>query len=370
MDGRLIFAAVDRLLSEAVTDGVIPGFALCIRTGDSVRHSVAGGSAELRPEPRAATTETAWDVASLTKVLATTPIAMTLVADGVLALDTPIRSILPACPRGVTIGHLLSHSSGAAAWTPFIDVLGAGVSAGGATRSAILERACEWPLEASPGTQYRYSDIGFLMLCAALERVCGERIDTLFQERVVAPSGAKLTWGHPEAAATEDCPIRNRVVVGEVHDLNAWLMGGVSSHAGLFGTAEAVAANAAWQLRSMQGASDEGLSPEVVARFIAERGAGSHRMGWDGVSPGGSAGPLWPANGFGHLAFTGCSIWVAPDSDCVAVLLTNRVHPTIEGGAVPNAPMHPRYRAFRALRKAVHSGIATALGLAAETPTG
>ena len=359
-----MFTAVDRLLNEAVTDGVIPGFGLCIRTSSAVLHTAAGGSAELRPAPRAATVDTVWDVASLTKVLATTPIAMTLVSEGAFDLDTEVCSMVPACPRGVTVGHLLSHSSGAAAWAPFIELLGVNTPMGGGTRAAILQRACEWPLEAAPGTQYRYSDLGFLMLCAALERVTGHGIDRLFQDRVVAPSGASLTWGYPGAAATEDCPIRNRVVVGEVHDLNAWLMGGVSSHAGLFGTAEAVAANAAWQLRSLQGESAEGLSSTVVARFISERGAGSHRMGWDGVSPGGSAGPLWPTNGFGHLAFTGCSIWVAPDSDYLAVLLTNRVHPEIEGGAVPDAPMHPRYRAFRELRKTVHTEIARALGLA------
>ena len=357
-----MFEAVDRLLNEAVHEAVVPGFSLCIRSAASVRHECAGGLAEIRPNPRQATRETVWDLASLTKVLASTPIAMTSVAQGEFSLDTPVRSVLPYAHEGITFGHLLSHSSGAAAWLPFIDRVGPRPSPD--TRDTVLRMACTHPLEASPGSRYCYSDLGFMTLCAALERMTGKRIDELFETRVRAPSKASLWWGHPGGAATEDCPVRRRVVVGEVHDLNAWLMRGVSTHAGLFGTARSVAENVAWQLRALNGNDAEGLSPAAVQMFLTRFGAGSHRMGWDGVSAGGSAGPQWPTNGFGHLAFTGCSIWVAPDQDLIAVLLTNRIHPVIEGGAVPDAPIHPRYAAFRVLRQAVHSAIARAVGLA------
>jgi CubicO group peptidase (beta-lactamase class C family) len=238
------------------------------------------------------------------------------------------------------------------------------------TRASILHAAQAEPLQNPPGSSYRYSDLGFLMLASVLESLGGQRLDALFEQRVLGPSRADLRWGWPGAAATEDCPHRGRVVVGEVHDLNAWLMGGVSSHAGLFGTAAEVAANAAWQLRAWGGRSDEGLDPEVVRRFFSTKGAGSHRLGWDGVSPGGSAGERWPRDGVGHLAFTGCSIWMAPQQGFVAVLVSNRLHPEVEGGSVPDAPIHPRYAAFRALRPAVYSAIADALGLASGVSKG
>lgn len=363
-----MFASVDRLLNEAVHEAVIPGFSLCIRSSDAVHHESAGGLAEIRPSPRQATVDTVWDLASLTKVLASTPIAMVSVDRGEFLLDTPVQSVLPDAHKGITFAHLLSHSSGAAAWLPFAERLGSLPHPG--AREAVLSAAQQHPLEAAPGEQYRYSDLGFLTLCAALEAVTGERLDALFESRVRKPSQADLSWGHPAAAATEDCPSRQRVVVGEVHDLNAWLMGGVSTHAGLFGTARSVAENVAWQLRAFRGNESEGLSPKTVQMFLARSGAGSHRMGWDGVSAGGSAGPAWPTNGFGHLAFTGCSIWVAPDYDLIAVMLTNRIHPVIEGGAVPNAPIHPRYAAFRTLRQTVHTAIARAVGLAGGAPKG
>ena len=356
-----VFAAADALLVEAVADGVVPGASYCVRGAGTVHHCFSVGQAEVRPRVRPVTDDTAWDLASLTKVLAATPIAMALVHGGRLSPDDAVTDWVAGAPAGVTVGQLMSHSSGLPPWLAYADILGLEGACSADKRSAILAHAASTATQALPGEQYRYSDIGFLVLCAVLERAGAAPLEDLFEQYVVRPSGVDLRWGWAEAAATEDCPVRKRVIVGEVHDLNAWLMGGVSTHAGLFGTASSVAALAAWQLRAFNGADAEGLSPAVVRQFFTAEGAGSHRWGWDGVSPGGSAGAQWPKDGVGHLAFTGCSVWMAPQQDCVVALCTNRVHPVIEGGAVPDAPIHPRYAAFRALRPALHTEIVTAL---------
>ena len=356
-----VFARADALLAEAVADGVIPGASYCVRSANMVHHCFSVGQAELRPSVRPVTDDTVWDLASLTKVLATTPIVMALVQEGRLSPEDLVSRWVPDGPPGVTVAQLLSHSSGLPAWIPFAEALGLEGAGSPQARSRVLQHAAQLSLEAQPGERYQYSDIGFLVLCSVLERAGEAALDVLFERYVSTPSGVDLRWGWPGAAATEDCPVRRCVVVGGVHDLNAWMMGGVSTHAGLFGTAASVAALAAWQLRAAAGGDAEGLSSEVVRRFFTATGAGSHHWGWDGVSPGGSAGSLWPTDGVGHLAFTGCSVWMAPRQDCVVALCTNRVHPVIEGGAVPNATIHPRYAAFKALRPALHTEIVTAL---------
>jgi CubicO group peptidase (beta-lactamase class C family) len=287
-----------------------------------------------------------------------------MVASGVLDLDAPISDTIADAPSGVTAAHCLAHTSGLPGWRALFDlpaVRGAGWGSP-AARIRVLQSARTTPVVAQPGKEYAYSDLGFLTLCALLERLGGAPIETLFSTLVATPSGVDLRWGWPGAAATEDCPLRGRVIVGAVHDMNAFAMGGYASHAGLFGTADAVAALGAWQLRAWQGVSDEGLSPSVVQRFWAHRAAGSHHLGWDGVSQGGSsAGPRWPRDGVGHLGFTGCGVWMAPRQNLIVSLVSNRVHPDIEGGAVPNAPVHPRYASFKALRPRVHTAVIAAL---------
>ena len=359
VDPGIAFNDVDALLNGAVESGTVPGISLCVRTQTTGLHRHTAGMAELRPERRHATDDTIWDLASLTKVLATTPIAMALVADGRLDPHAPVAEQLSDVPDGITAAHLLSHSGGLAPWAPlFEDVDPSQTKAG---RSAMLLAARRVASVAPPGERYAYSDLGFLTLCALLERVGGASLDVLYECFVRGPSGVDLRFAWPGAAATEDCPIRGHVVVGEVHDLNAWMMGGVSAHAGLFGSAAAVAEAAAWQLRSWAGEDTAGLDPDTVSMFFGAVGAGSHHWGWDGVSDGGSAGPLWPRDGVGHLGFTGCSIWIAPRQDLIVALTSNRVHPIIEGGAVPDAPIHPRYAAFKRLRPAIHTAVVRAM---------
>jgi len=234
-----------------------------------------------------------------------------------------------------------------------------------ATRDRMLELALAHPTVAPPGQAYAYSDLGFLLLGAALERMSGERLDRLWEETVPPRANVDLRWGWAEAAATEMCPVRSEMVIGKVHDLNAAVMGGIAPHAGLFGSAVEVAKLAAWQMRAYQG-GESSLSSGTVQRFFGAKGPGSHHLGWDGVSPGSSAGLLWPKDGVGHLAFTGCSVWMAPVEDVVVVFLSNRIHPYVGDGpalgpATPDDPLAARTIGFRAFRPRLHTSIVEAL---------
>ena len=344
---------VDGLLAEAVGQGVLPGAQLVVRSDQDVLHRWHGGQAELAPSPRPVAADTPFDLASLTKVLCTTPVAHALAGQGVISLDDPLHRWLPAAMADVSLAQLLSHSSGLAAWADL-----SGMADVGSYVSGLQP-------EVEPGTVHRYSDLGFLLLGLALESAGAAPLDRLFDDLVAAPSGADLRWGWPGAAATEDCATRGRII-GTVHDMNAHVLGGVAPHAGLFGTAEQVAACAAWQLRAFHG-EEAGLDPATIRSAWTTRGSGSHWLGWDGVSPGGSAGPRWPTDGVGHLAFTGCSLWMAPAQKIVVAVVSNRVHPRcIHPFGAPLAPaLHAeeeaRHAAHQALRPALHTAVVAAL---------
>lgn len=360
--GQPDFSMVVEAIDEALTRGAAAGVSVSVRSLAGVDWSTDRGLAQVCPRRRHVVTGQVWDVASLTKVLATTSICMKLVDEGVLELDAPLQDCLPGAPAGVTPRLCLSHASGWPAWRRLFDeVLDADRPWGTATtRQWVMEQAWTTPLEAPPGTRHRYSDIGMLALGAYLERRTGQRLDLLWHDRVGNLLNLDLRWGWPGAAATEDCPVRGRVVVGEVHDLNAAVMGGIAPHAGLFGSARAVTGLGLEVLRCRRGGG--WVRPGVIDTFFSHEGPGSHRLGWDGVTPGGSsAGPRWPLDGVGHLGFTGCSLWLAPRQGVAVALLANRVHPVVEGGSVPGAPLHPRYRCFKALRPQVHTAVVEAL---------
>ena len=366
LSGRLADGAgpIRALLERASAEGVAPAYALCVADRDGALLEVEGGMAELRPRARPALPGQPFDLASLTKVLLTAPLALSLAAEGRLDLDAPLRETLAFAPPRVSARHCLQHCSGLPAWAPLWTRGPERCWGTAATRAWAVEQAAAAPPMAEPGAEHRYSDLGMILLGAALEALGGDRLDRLWAARVRAPDRLDLRFGWPGAAATEDCPVRGRVVVGEVHDLNAALLGGIAPHAGLFGSAAGVVAAG----RAALGRWDGGGAADAVALQRAawtERGPGSHRLGWDGVSgPGSSAGPRWPSDGVGHLGFTGTSLWIAPRQGVIVALLTNRVHPVIEGGAVPDAPPHPRALAFRALRPAVHTAVVELLAAA------
>ncbi len=348
------------LLREVTKSGATVGVAVCVRTVDEVLWTAETGMAEVCPRVRPVVPGQVWDLASLTKVLATASICARLVDQGVISLDQPLSSVLAGVPEGVTVARCLDHTSGYPAWRPLVDVPLDGQWGDAEARAHLFSHCIATPLVATPGSVHRYSDIGMLVLGAFLERVTGMRLDRLWTSEVAIPTGVDLRWGWPNAAATEDCPVRRRMVVGEVHDLNAACFGGIASHAGLFGSVSSVAALGAAALGAWQG---RGWISEATQRaFFSWKGVGSHHLGWDGVTPGASsAGPRWPLDGVGHLGFTGGSLWIAPRQGVVVAVLANRVHPLVEGGAVPHAPLHPRYANFKNFRPAVHTAIVDAL---------
>lgn len=320
---------VDAALRDAITEHGIPCGSVAVRVdGHEVYHRTLGVA---RRDPRrAASQDQAFDLASLTKVLAAAPVTAALAAEGRFALDTPVAEHLDVDPR-ITVAHLLTHSSGYPAWRPLYE-----------HPERIREAARTTPLEHAPGAAHVYSDLGFIVLLELLERF-GEPFDALFDRLVLRKHGADLRWGWPGAAATEDCPVRGRVIEGEVHDLNCWALGGVSTHAGLFGTARGVAALA-----------DALMHSGELEALWALRGPGSHRGGWDSPSRDGytSTGRFFPGDAVGHLGYTGTSLWVVPSRRTVVAFLTNRIHPV------------DRLDGIRAARPLVHDAVAIALGWA------
>lgn len=317
-------AAVQGLLRDAVDAGVTPGAVLAV-AGRGLGPDVAalglrrlGGDA-VRPDTR-------YDLASLTKVVATLPSVLRLVAAGEVALDDPIGRFFGSAGwfqqpslADVPVRALLTHTSGMPAWRPLFAHLSARTAAAAAVLQSPLER---------PG-EVVYSDLGFMLLGLLVERVARERLDAFAAREVFGPLGMRETRFGPlrgvPVAATEDCGWRGRVLEGEVHDENATVWDGVAGHAGLFGTAgDLLRYGRAWA------AADPRLLPEALiadaTREHARAADGVRRgLGWGLATHGGFAGA--GATGYGHTGFTGTSLWIEPEADRVVVLLTNRVHP-------------------------------------------
>jgi serine-type D-Ala-D-Ala carboxypeptidase len=229
----------------------------------------------------------------------------------------------------VTIRDLLEHCSGLTAWLPLFR--------SGEGRSAIEADICELPLEYVPWTASVYSDLGFMLLGFAIEDAAGARLDTL-AGRLLEDDDLRfrppLAW-RTRTAPTELDPWRGRRLVGEVHDENAWALGGVSGHAGLFGTAEAVGRFARLVLATFRGATRLG-TPDVLRRFVMRSTVprSSRALGWDTMLPTSSCGVRLSTAAFGHTGFTGTSLWIDPERDLYVVLLTNRVYVTREDGRI------------------------------------
>lgn len=325
---------------------------LCLRLDGQEAVHLTCGLARRAPA-RPALSDQPYDLASLTKALVASPVAASLVEEGRLDPHAPVAEHLPDVDGRITLAHLLDHTSGLPKWNAFY---AAPQTAWGlaSTRKAILRAACTVPVEAAPGTAHVYTDIGFLVLLALLERVGGAFLDQLFAQRILGPAGARdLHWGWPMAAATERCPVRGALIEGTVHDLNAAALGGVSTHAGLFGTARSVASLAERLLDAAQNPVDHpGLPGATLARWWRARGVGSHTGGWDTVSRGSytSTGAFFPDDSVGHLGYTGTSLWMSPSRRAVVVVLTNRIHERDD------------LTAIRAARPLLHDAVARAMG--------
>jgi CubicO group peptidase (beta-lactamase class C family) len=343
---------VDRALDRAIEGAEMPGavvLARMYRDGEWLEHLSVRGLAVARPERLPMARETSFDLASLTKVLATTTAVMLLVEQGVLALDDPAAKWLPHFgereKEGVTLRHLLTHSSGLHPWRGFHETLlererkkGERWIGTPAAKDWILESICRSALVHEPGTAAVYGDLDFIVLGAVVEAASGQTLDAFCRERIFAPLGMAETrfLREPLAeaerrrfAATENCPWRGRIVWGEVHDPNAAAMGGVAGHAGLFAPADDVMRFATALLDVWHGRSD--FVPRArLAEFATRQSlpAGSDwALGWDTPTPGASSsGRHFSSQSIGHLGFTGTSLWIDLDAEAVVVMLTNRIH--------------------------------------------
>jgi CubicO group peptidase (beta-lactamase class C family) len=305
-----------------------------------------------------------YDIASLTKVVATTTLVAKL-AEGDFAvpldLDARIERYLPEWASGpnaewrrkVTVRHLLTHTSGLPAFKEYWRT--------SKSKQETLTKIFAEPLEYEPGTKEVYSDLGIILMAEIVERLTGRTLDDLANATIFKPLPMKETMFRPPKklwpliAPTEfDANFRKRLVQGEVHDENAFAIGGVSGHAGLFSTAPDLAAFCQMLLNGGVYAHQRILRRATVAQFTTPQklSGGTRTLGWAVPTEGGSSGHYFSAHSFGHTGYTGTSIWVDPDRQLFVVLLTNRVHPTRENTKIQQ------------VRPALHDAVMQALGLA------
>jgi serine-type D-Ala-D-Ala carboxypeptidase len=353
----------------AVHQGVLPGAVVAVGHEGRIRFMEAFGNRQTEPEPRPATVDTAYDLASLTKPVVTSLLAMKAVEHGILELNMPLGQRLPGLARRpeVTLRLALAHAGGFAAHRKLYQDALAGGGPNLTSRAAVVERAAQEPLVYPPGSRSIYSDLGFILLGDLLERSLGARLDVLADRLIFqplqlaslgfvdpAPGSPSATFRGHAVAATERCPVRGRLVVGEVHDLNAYAMGGIAGHAGLFGTAEDLLKLVSALCDAFQGGSSPLVAPEILRTFWRPAGipGSTWRLGWDGPAEHGSlAGSLISRRAVGHLSFTGCSLWIDPEQATAVVVLANRIHPEVKDDA-----------RFRALRPALCDAALRAVG--------
>jgi CubicO group peptidase (beta-lactamase class C family)/beta-glucosidase-like glycosyl hydrolase len=347
------------ILDRAVADHAFPGGVLAVGYRGEL-HVHAFGRQTYDANSPAISPETIYDAASLTKPVVTTTLVPMQVEAGRLALDLPIARYIPEWNSGpnpdwrkaVTIRHLLTHSSGLPAHKDYFLTVH--------SKREMIEKICNEPLEYAPGTKTIYSDLGFILLGEILERTTGRTLDQLAFERIFSPLDMVDTTFKPAKSLAEDIPptendttFRKGLMQGEVHDENAFAMGGVAGHAGMFATAPDLAAFCQMMLNGGIYAHQRLLDRATISLFTAPQplAANTRTLGWMVPTPNSSSGRYFSAHSYGHLGFTGTSIWIDPDRQLFVVLLTNRVYPTRANDKIT------------AVRPAVHDAVIEALGL-------
>ena len=343
---------VDSVIQQAVADGTIPGAVLVVGHDGAVVYRKAYGSRALEPRREPMTLDTVFDLASLTKVIATTTAVMQLVEQGKVRMNDPVAKYLPEFAQNgkddITVRQLLTHYSGL---EPDLDLKEPWEGKDTAYRMAFAETP-----QQAPGSGFVYSDINFITLGALVERASGETLDGYTTKHIFAPLKMTRTRYVPPAAwrakiAPTQYDESEHMLRGEVHDPTARRMGGVAGHAGLFSTADDLAKFAQALLSGGGGI----LSPAAVAKMTSPEQPPAapvlRGFGWDIDSPFSSnRGDLLPVGSFGHTGFTGTSVWIDPTTQAYIILLTNAVHPRGKGNAI-------------ALRSKVATEVAAALTL-------
>ena len=326
------------ILEKAIASRAFPACSVAVtRRGELIAHHALGRFTFDSASP-AVSTASIFDLASVTKVVATTAIAMILYERGLLDLDTPVTAIVPEFAaddprrRDITLRMLLAHSSGLPAYEKLF--------LRAQTREEFLAAAFTLGLAADPATRAEYSDIGFIILGTALEHLADDSLDTFCQREIFGPLGMAHTTFNPPRSwkdrivpTVEDKAFRHRIIQGEVQDENASVLGGVAGHAGLFSTAEDVALFA----HAMLSGGRPILRPETVELFTHRETTPpgtSRALGWDTPSSPSQSGKYFGPRSFGHLGYTGTSLWIDPDRHLSITLLTNRTWPDCQNQAI------------------------------------
>jgi serine-type D-Ala-D-Ala carboxypeptidase len=334
-----VFSRVFELLQHAIAERAFPAASLAVTHRGKLIVLKSVGRFSYEANSPQVTTGSIFDLASVSKVVATTSMAMILYERGLLDLEAPIAAIIPefgdasdSRKAEVTVRMLLAHSSGLPAYEKlFLRVK---------NREGLIAAAFTAPLTADPGTRAEYSDIGFIILGAALERIADEPLDRFCQREVFGPLGMGRTTFNPPATwrasivpTADDRAFRRRVIQGEVQDENASVLGGVAGHAGVFSTAQDIAIFA----HAMLNGGAPMVRREALAQFTRRESspAGTSRaLGWDTPSTSSQSGEYFSSYSFGHLGYTGTSLWIDPERQLSVTFLTNRTWPDCKNEAI------------------------------------
>lgn len=372
-----VIPEIEAFLSQAIADGDFPGAVYLVARNQEVYTSGAKGHAVIVPDRILMTTETIFDMASVTKPLVTGMLLAQFIEKGIIALETPVYKVLPQFERedkrGITIGQLATHCAGFPAWQPFYLLA--------EQPTDVIDLIAQWPLEYAPGTSVIYSDFSYITLGFLLARLGGNSLDDLARQMIFAPLKLMRTGFKPdlslrlEIAAAEagnryeerlaqeklakeklatslQARViqfkgwRSEVIWGQVHDMNAYFLGGVAGHAGLFSTAQEV-----YRMACQFLPGSRLLKPETLALFSTNFTPGcseGRSLGWLLASVGiTAAGATLSPSSFGHVGFTGTSLWIDPETVTIYILLTNRTHPEYR-----DFNMNERRRRFHACAQA------------------
>jgi len=338
---------LDTLIHQALEENIFPGASLLVSHNENIIWEKVYGRAENIPTPRTLTPEHLFDIASLTKPIATTTLLMMAYEEGLVTLQETLDLFYPGLHHGgITIDTLLNHQSGLPAWKNYYDVLVG--RKGHSPLQAILQDIDTHPPTSihqqdpdfprfPPRQRVIYSDLGYILLGNILEKIYQKSLDVLFQEKIAKPWGLQNTSYNPQLphnsfVASEECPLRKKVLCGEVMDEHAWLMGGVAGHAGLFSTARDIHR---WlkNLESIRVDRSPFLNKKTFEHFhsfplIRSPEKRFFTLGLDTPTRPSSSGKYFSDLTLGHLGFTGTSFWWDLEKDFWVILLTNRVHPT------------------------------------------
>lgn len=326
-----LVSTLDSIMKVALAEAVAPGGSLAVGRHGRIVYNKGFGRLDTATASPAVDENSIYDMASLTKVIATTTAAMILEEQGLLDLDRTVASYIPEFnapdKAAITVRHIVTHSGGLEAFAPLYRQFKG--------REQYLEQINTRPLKSLPGAATVYSDWDLILTQLIIEKITGQPLDRFVSEKVFAPLGMTSTMFTPDSAVfwnriapTEIDSVRGGLVRAKVHDENAWAIGGVAGHAGLFSSTRDLTVFAQTLLNGGEYNGVRIVKPSTLARWTSPQSRSSSRaLGWDTPSKNSSSGNYFSPRSFGHTGFTGTSIWIDPERGLFVILLTNRVNP-------------------------------------------